>query len=59
MPAGNISIFKLCRVAVMWLLLPLLAHAPVYAQQPVNVDPTKNMRPVTDEMLLHPDPATG
>jgi alcohol dehydrogenase (cytochrome c) len=39
----------------MGLALLLLAGVPAPAQQATAADPTKNLRPVTDEMLLHPD----
>ena len=57
MPAGNISISMLWTATVMGLPLLLLTGAPLHAQQAQIADPTKNMRPVTDEMLLHPDPS--
>ena len=50
----DISIFRFWPVIVMGLSLLLLTGVPVRAQQAQIADPSKNMRPVTDEMLLHP-----
>jgi alcohol dehydrogenase (cytochrome c) len=54
MRAGIISTFRLRSATAIGLPLLLLAGAPVQAQ---TADPSRNMRPVTDEMLLHPDPS--
>jgi len=42
--------------AIMGVSLSLLTRGPADAQQAQITDPTKNMHPVTDAMLLHPDP---
>jgi alcohol dehydrogenase (cytochrome c) len=56
MVAVNVSISRFCKATVMGLPLLFLAAAPVRAQQAQAVDPTKDMRPVSDEMLRNPDP---
>jgi alcohol dehydrogenase (cytochrome c) len=56
MPASNVSISGFSRATILGLPLLFLAGAPVHAQQAQAPDPTKTMRPVTDEMLLKPDP---
>ena len=55
MPSGNIWIPRFWQAAVMGLIVLCLAGAPVQAQQATGADLVKNMRPVTDAMLLHPD----
>jgi alcohol dehydrogenase (cytochrome c) len=57
MPVGNISISRFWTATVMYLPLLLLPGAATQAQQTLVADPTQKMRPVTDEMLLHPDPS--
>ena len=59
MPIHNISMSDVCKAAIVSLPLCVLAGAPVRAQPAPPADPMKNMRPVTDEMLRKPDPATG
>ncbi len=56
MPSGFISISRFWQAAIVGVISLLLGGAPVTAQQVQAADPTKGMRPVTDEMLLHPDP---
>jgi alcohol dehydrogenase (cytochrome c) len=56
MPAGNMSMSRFWAATVTSLPL-LLLGATAQAQQPQVADPTQKMRPVTDEMLLHPDPS--
>jgi alcohol dehydrogenase (cytochrome c) len=56
MPAINVSLSGFCQTTIVGLPLLLLAAAPARAQQAQAADPTKNMRPVTDEMLRSPDP---
>src|SRR5258708_9854379 len=56
MPEGKIRTAMLGKTALIGLPLLLLAAAPAAAQQPSAADPTKTMRPVTDAMLLNPDP---
>lgn len=57
MPVGNISISRFWTATVVYLPLLLLPGAATQAQQALVADPTQKMRPVTDEMLLHPDPS--
>src|SRR5262245_6015343 len=52
----NISMSDVCKAAVVWMPLCLLAGVPVRAQPATPADPMKNIRPVTDEMLSKPDP---
>src|ERR1022692_1566310 len=51
------GISRLRASAVMALPLLLLASAPGRAQPAPAADPMKNVRPVTDQMLLNPDAA--
>jgi len=46
---------KIRGMALAALAMPLLIGATVHAQRAPAADPMKNIRPVTDEMLLHPD----
>ncbi len=55
MAAGFRSISRLCAILVLPVLLFALANAS--AQPAPAADPMKTFRPVTDEMLLHPDAA--
>ncbi|HME26941.1 MAG TPA: PQQ-binding-like beta-propeller repeat protein [Acetobacteraceae bacterium] len=56
MPASNISSSRFWTATILGFPLLLLAGAPAQAQPAQVADPMKNMRLVTDEMLLHPDP---
>src|ERR1700722_13252320 len=56
MVAVNVSISRFCKATVGAPPLLFLAPAPVRRPQAQAVDPTKDMRPVSDEMLRNPDP---
>jgi alcohol dehydrogenase (cytochrome c) len=55
MPIDKISTTNACRAAIAGLSLCLLTGISVRAQPAPPSDVTKNMRPVTDEMLRKPD----
>jgi alcohol dehydrogenase (cytochrome c) len=57
MPAGNIMTLRIQRMAAIASIIVVLAGLPAWAQPAKDADPTKTLRAVTDEMLLHPDPA--
>src|SRR6516164_4378524 len=57
MRTGDIAIANASRIAaVVGLSLCLEAALPLHAQPATTQDVTKNVRPVTDEMLRRPDP---
>src|SRR5258708_35987941 len=46
---------KIRGMALAALAMPLLIGATVHAQRAPAAHPMKNVRPVTNDMLLHPD----
>jgi alcohol dehydrogenase (cytochrome c) len=51
------TIASICLTATIGLPLLMLAPPHARAQQVPHADPTRTMRPVTDEMLRNPDPS--
>ena len=56
MPIGTVSMTNACSAAILGLSLGFLSSSAAQAQPASAADVTKTMRPVTDEMLLKPDP---
>ena len=56
MPIGTVSMTNACSAAILGFSLGFLSSSAAQAQPASAADVTKTMRPVTDEMLLKPDP---